>query len=370
MASTASSAKQGKDYLFVWASDADQAQSDFMAVLDARTGAVVATALTGSTGNRAHHTEHRMPTGGLLFANGFGTGRTWIFDLRDPAKPAAIASFADAGPMMHAHSFERLPNGNVLATYQRGDHHNETPGGIAEITPNGRIIRSSSAADPSARTFIRPYSLAIVAKLDRVVTTTADMDSKGVAETVQVWRLSDLKLLKTVPLPAGPRHKEHQDSAEARLLADGKTVMVNTFNCGLYRMINLQSAAPRAELVNDFGEGECALPVVAGRYWVQTSTGLPGLISLDISKPSMPRVVDRLKLGEGEEPHWISLAPDGRRIIISSGRKALKSKLLIATIDPRNGKLALDRFSVNFDRPSWPHGNSGPAIPHGAVFSR
>ena len=44
---------------------------------------------------------------------------------------------------------------------------------------------------------------------------------------------------------------------------------------------------------------------------------------------------------------------------------------MMATIDPRNGKLSLKKaFSVSFDRQSWPHGDSGPAIPHGAVFSR
>ncbi|HMI40336.1 MAG TPA: hypothetical protein VK485_03775 [Sphingomicrobium sp.] len=368
---TASSAKRGGDYLFVWASDADKEQSDFLAVLDAKTGNVISTALTGTKGGVAHHTEHRMPEGGMLFANGFGAGRTWVFDLRHPTKPTVAASFGDAGELMHAHSFERLPNGNVLATYQMGDHNNETPGGLAEISPDGRILRTSSAADPSAHTFIRAYSLAIVPKLDRVVTTTSDMHSKGVAETIQIWRLADLKLLHTIPLPPGPRGKEHQDSAEPRLLPDGRTVMVNTFNCGLFRIVGLETDTPSAQLVHDFGAGECALPVVSGRFWVQTGTGLPGLVSLDLSNPSMPRVVDRLKLGSGEEPHWISLAPDGRRIIISSGHKALESKLLMARINPRNGKLALDKnFSVTFDRLAWPHGNSGPAIPHGAVFSR
>jgi hypothetical protein len=342
-----------------------------MAILDAKTGAVVSTALTGTTGSRAHHTEHLMSPSGLLFANGFGAGRTWIFDLRAPLKPAVVASFGDAGGMMHAHSFERLPNGNVLATYQRGDHHNTTPGGIAEIGKDGRILRTSSAVDAANKNFVRPYSLAIVPRLDRVVTTTADMDSKGVSETVQVWRLSDLKLLHTVPLPAGPRGKEQLDSAEPRLLADGKSVLVNTFNCGLFRIVGLATDAPSAEFIHDFGTGECALPVISGHYWVQTDTRLPGLISLDIANPARPRVVDRLKLGKDELPHWISLAPDGRRIVISSGQKALQKRLLMATIDPRTGKLALDKsFSVDFDRKSWPHGDSGPAIPHGAVFSR
>ena len=364
-------AKAGPDYLFVWARDDDGQQSDFLAVLDARSGEVLRTALTGTKGSHSHHTEHVMPKGGLLFANGFGAGRTWIFDLRDPLKPAVVADFGDANGMMHAHSFERLPNGNVLATYQRGDHHNTTPGGLAEISKDGRVLRTSSAVDPSNKTFIRTYSLAIVPKLDRVVTTTADMDSAGVAETVQVWRLSDLKLLHTVPLPPGPRGKEHQDSAEPRLLPDGRTVLVGTFNCGLYRMVGLETQSPSAELVHDFGTGECALPVISGHYWVQTDTGLPGLVSLDIANPAKPRIAGRLVLAKGEEPHWISLAPDGRRIIISSGRDALKYQLKMARIDPASGKLSLDKsFSVTFDRKSWPHGDSGPAVPHGAVFSR
>jgi hypothetical protein len=103
----------------LWAWDEDQQQSDFLAVLDADNGEVLRTALTGTKGGRSHHTEHVMPKGGFLFANGFGAGRTWIFDLRNPLKPSVLSDFGDANGMMHAHSFERLPNGNVLATYQR-----------------------------------------------------------------------------------------------------------------------------------------------------------------------------------------------------------------------------------------------------------
>ena len=272
-----------------------------MAVLDAATGKVLATVATGTKNSVAHHTEHQMPLGGHLFANGFAAGRTWIFDLHNPLKPAVVGSFGDANGLMHAHSFVRLPNGNVLATYQMGDHHNDTPGGLAEIAPDGRVICTSSAADPAAHSFIRAYSLAIIPRLDRVVTTTSDMHSKGVAETVQLWRLSDLKLLNTIPLPPGPRGKEQQDSAEPRVLADGRTVIVNTFNCGLYRMVGLDSDHPSAEFIYDFGTGQCALPVVSGKFWVQTDTGLPGLVSVDMSNPSRPRVVDRLNSWQGRK---------------------------------------------------------------------
>lgn len=372
----ASSPPKG-DYLFVWAADADGGQSDFLAVIDLDRsspthGKVVATVPTGVKKGYSHHTEHDMPRGNILFANGFGAGRTWLFDLTRPKMPKLRASFTDAGTMMHPHSFVRLPNNNVLATFQMTGHANDAPGGLAEIDNQGRIVRTSPLSGLPPGEFVRPYSLAVVPKLDRIVTTSSDMAEKGVARSVQIWRLSDLKYLSTVGLPAGLRAKVGDDPAEPRLLADGKTVMVSTFNCGLYLLDGIDRPAPSAKLVHDFiGPGYCAIPVVAGHYWVQTDPGLPGLVSLDIKDPARPSVVDRLVLPKDHQPHWISRSADGRRIVISGGDKLLQSKILIARFDPKSGKLALDpSVAIDFDRVSWPHGDSGKAIPHGAVFSR
>jgi hypothetical protein len=360
------------ELVFAWARDADEKDSDFLAVIETSSsspafGQVLATAPVGVTGTRSHHTEHEMAPGGMLFANGFGAGRTWVFDLRTPLEPK-VAAEVGASRYHHPHSFARLPDGNVLATFQMADHNNETPGGLAEIDNGGRVIRESAPAAVEGE-FVRPYSLAVLPAMDRVVSTSADMHSKGVARTVQIWRLSDLKLLTSVVLPQGPRGKEGDDPAEARVLADGRTVMVNTFNCGLYRISGIDGGVPSAKLVHDFGVGECALPVISGNYWVMTDTGLPGLISLDVSNPDRPVIASRLKLGEGMGPHWISLRPDGRRILISSGRGDLQSKILFATIDAK-GQLALEPREIDFRRAAWPHGPTGPAIPHGAVFAR
>jgi len=358
--------------IFAWTRDADGADSDFMAVIEASPsspafGTVLATAPVGATKTKSHHSEHEMAPGGMLFANGFGAGRTWVFDLRLPLAPK-VAAEVGASRYHHPHSFARLPNGHVLATFQMADHDNELPGGLAEIDDAGRIIRESEPAAVEGQ-FVRPYSLAVVPALDRVVSTSADMHSKGVARTVQIWRLSDLKLLHSVVLPQGARGKEGDDPAEARLLGDGRTIMINTFNCGLYRLSGVGGDSPAAKLVHDFGEGQCALPVISGHYWVMTDTGLPGLISLDISNPDRPLVASSLKLGEGMGPHWISLRPDGRRILISSGRGGLESKILFATID-KKGQLALEPREIDFARLKWPHGETGPGIPHGAVFAR
>jgi hypothetical protein len=370
-------------YLFVWTTDLGAKKSDFLAVIDAapssaRYGEVITTLPTGVPLSIAHHTEHVMPVGGVLFANGFAAGRTFLFDLNDPTHPKLAGDFGMAGEFMHPHSFVRAPNGNVLATYQMRGHDNAEPGALVELSPKGKVLRISPAGDPAGEKFIRPYSLAVVPALDRVVTTSSDMHAKEVSHSVQLWRLSDLKLLKTIGLPSGPG-KEGNDPAEPRVLADGRTVVVSTFNCGLFLLKDLVGRAPAAELIHSLkGGGECALPVVAGRYWVATDTSIPGLVALDMTDPRRPKEVSRLVLPKNQQPHWISLAPDGERIVLSGGKEALETRVLLARIDRSTGKLAIEldfrdkgavEPGVSFDRKAWPHGETGRALPHGAVFS-
>jgi len=343
LAGSAGAAGRG-DYLFVWASDVTAKKADFLAVIDADPNSphyaeVVATAPTDVANAYAHHVEHQMPEGGMLFANAFGAGKSFVFDLRDPLHPKVAAEFEGAGDFMHPHSFARTPGGTVLATYQMRGHDNAEPGALVELSPSGKVLRITPAADPKGEPFIRPYSLAVVPALDRVVTSSADMHVKEVSHSVQVWQLSDLKLLHTVRLPKGPNGDEGDDPAEPRVLADGRTVMVSTFPCGLFRLDGIEGDQPSARFVHGFaGGGECALPVVAGKYWVATSVKL-GLIALDMTDPDRPTEVSRLALPGGQGPHWISLAPDGERIVISGGKLAHEDRILIARIDPATGAL-------------------------------
>ncbi|MBC7816795.1 MAG: hypothetical protein IAG10_07900, partial [Planctomycetaceae bacterium] len=231
--------------MYVWTASLDTTQPDFLAVFDVRPapgryGRIVATVPVPGRKNRPHHTEHEMPADARLFANGFGSGQTFIFDTDDPAHPRLDGQFGDLAGMMHPHSFLRLPNGNVLATFQmQHDSLGVAPGGLAELTSRGRLVRHVSANRAGVDRRIRPYSAVIIPKLDRIVTTTTDMDGEDAIPSVQLWRLSDLRLLQTFDLPQGPRGDEAGLTAEPRLLADGKTVLVSTFNCGLYLLSGL-----------------------------------------------------------------------------------------------------------------------------------
>lgn len=387
-------ATSAAQYLYLWTASADSTQPDFLAVLDvttapgdtARYGRLVTTLPVPGFGNHPHHTEHQFPIDSQLFANGFGTGQTFVFDLRHPDHPRIAAQFGDRDGYMHPHSFLRLPNGHVLATFQMqhggSAHASPRPGGLVELTTNGEVVRSASAAAAGADTGLRVYSAAVIPSLDRVVSTTTDMEQDFPASrNLQLWRLSDLTLLSTFPLPDGATGGEALLTAEPRLLGDGRSVLVSTFNCGLYLLSGLDTDSPSGRLVSSFPRKagtSCAIPVVSGRFYVVTVPAWNAVVALDISDPARPREVSRLTLGQSDVPHWISISPDQQRIVVS-GYEGMQHRVVIARFDSSSGQLALDeRFrepgatsaGYRMDDKTWPHGSRAKGIPHGAVFSR
>ena len=157
-------------------------------------------------------------------------------------------------------------------------------------------------------------------------------------------------------------------------------MLVSTFNCGLYLLRGLESGDPSGTLVSSFPElknESCAIPVIAGHYYLVTVPAWRAVVSLDISDPAHPREVSRLAFDSAAVPHWISLEPNHKRVVIT-GYGSLVHRVMMASFDERTGRLALDtRFrdpgatepGVRMDGKSWPHGGSAAAIPHGAVFS-
>ncbi|HJU87541.1 MAG TPA: hypothetical protein VJ788_09260, partial [Gemmatimonadota bacterium] len=292
------------EYLYLWTASADSTEPDFLAVLDVtedsiRYGRLVTTLPVPGAGNMPHHTEHEMPSDRQLFANGYAAGRTFIFDLTDPVRPRLAKEFGEVEGYHHPHSFLRLPDGNVLATFQmRHGDDAMRPGGIVELTSAGEIVRARSADVPGLDPETRVYSAGIVPELDRIVTTTTDMDrDTRASRQLQIWRLSDLTPLHTITLPDGPAGDESLLTAEPRVLSDGRTVLVSTFTCSLYLMEGLESQAPSARLVASFPrkpDTYCAIPAVVGQYYLVTVPAWSAVVSLDVSDPAAPREISRL----------------------------------------------------------------------------
>jgi hypothetical protein len=381
-------------YMFAWAGDVDQRGNDFLAVIDADPhspgyGQLVTAVMTDQVTGQVHHTEYTMPASGMLFANDHVAGRTFIFDVRDPLKPVVAGSFDDLGGFMHPHSFLRLPNGHVIASFQHGHvHHSDgaaapTPagkgiaGGVAEIDDQGKLVRAASTADPSLpNANLMAYSLLPLPDIDRLVVTNSSMhDADPLGHTYQVWKLSTLELLRTELLDSGGDQEGDINPEEPRLGPDG-SVLVQTLNCGLERITGVDTDHPRAQLVHMFPGSRCGVPTVVGHFWVQSVPMVNGLVVLDIADPAHPVEVSRLALDPGYVPHWTSWDPKAERLVVTGVGDV--HRLYLLTLDPKTGALALDtafrdadgKPGFNFDGRTWPGGWKGNANPHGVVFSR
>ena len=374
---------QASNFLFVWAGDKDKQDEDFLAVVDLRPksmtyGDVVATLPIGAKGTVPHHTEYEFPASRMLFADGWVGGLTSLIDLRDPLKPKLATQFRDMGAFAFPHSYARLDTGNVLVTLQGVNGKYGAPGGLAELTPDGRVLRTASAKSADTPDdLVWPYSLAVVPGKDRAVVALAEMGMPGQdydsTHQVQVWSPSQMELLATVSLPESGVGEHNVDPAEPRVLGDG-TVYVGTFSCGVYRIDGVTEGAPRATFVHAFPGGDtahnsCAVPVVVGNYYVQTVPEVNGLIALDVSDPQHPVEASRITFDrEFHMPHWVAADRASGRLVVTGNNQ---SWALVVKIDPKTGAMKVDEtlpHGVNFDRLDWPHGASGPALVHGALF--
>ena len=281
-------------YLFVWAGDSAAKASDFLAVLDVTPGKptygrVVGSVAAGAVGTTPHHTEYTLSETGFLFANGFRSGKSFIFDVHDPLRLKVVRAFDEIDGYSHPHSFVRLPNGHVLVTFSM--KHGERGGGLVEMDDDGRVVRSVSAVDPGVPdVLIRPYSIAVLPTLDRLLTTSSPMPflDGPVSPCSSVENVGSQAAEDDSSLSPGPRGYGHEDPQEPRVLADGKTVLVQTSSCGLHRITGPRHRHPRAEPVYTFEAGLCGVPLVVGHYWIEAVPAIGGVVVLDVADPARP----------------------------------------------------------------------------------
>ena len=341
----------------------------------------ITTLVTDQPTVRIHHTEYEMPASGMLFANDHDAGRTFIFDVRDPLHPKIVTSFTEMDGYMHPHSYLRLPDGNVLASFQHahhGAHEGQlgASGGLVEIDDSGKVVRSASSADPAfPNALLVPYSLVVLPDLDRVVVTNSSMHLADIFSgvTYQLFRLSDLKLLKTAYFDEGGNHYSHVSPEEPRRGPDG-SIFVQTLGCGIERITEVQGVQPNSQLVHTFPGNWCGVPTIVGHYLIQSVPAIHGLIALDIADPTKPVETSRLKINDTYSPHWTGWDAKTQRLVVTGS----EPRLYLLKFDQKTGALALDgafhdadgKPGFNFADQQWPHGWKGSGLPHGVVFSR
>jgi hypothetical protein len=232
-------------YLLVSAGDADEADSDFLAVFDLRSdsahlGKAIETMPTGMKSSMPHHMEYAMPPAGeFLFVNAHHHEMTMLLDVSNAHAIRAVNTFTPPSPLRFPHDYSRTPEGTRLVGFLRSEGESIDPeetvtpgnhGGIAEYSADGILLRQAMAGNAGG-TPVRPYAFALLPELDRLVVTSAPMMEVVSADVLQIYRYSDFTLLQTIDLPAGrlADGREVEGSQRAgfgpRVLSDGSVFL-------------------------------------------------------------------------------------------------------------------------------------------------
>ena len=393
-------------YLFLFAGDRDEADSDFLAVVDLRPkspdfGRAIATTPIGMKASMPHHMEYAMPPPGeWIFINAHHHEMTLLVNVSNPRAPRVVKTFYPPAPLRYPHDYSRTPTGTRLVGFLRSEGPSPDPGetvtpgnhgGIAEYSADGRLLRAVSAQTASSSSPVRPYAFALLPDVDRLVVTSAPMMEAAWADVVQIYQYSNLTLLKTIDLPPGHladgRLVEGSQRAGfgPRVLPDG-SVFFNAYGCAFYRLTDIDSENPRLENVFTLDtpgprpgwmRGACGIPVVFGHYWLMPVGRLHAVIVLDIANPAYPREVFRLATPETFNPHWLARDPRSNRLVLGAeswldGEKGF----YLLRFDTEAGGLSFDPVLKDKGQPGylslenqvWPHGASGPAWAHAALF--
>ena len=372
-------------YLYVWAGTGhhDTTGIGMVAVFDVDPesksyGSVIEVLTVDSASQMPHHTEFSPPTNATsFFANDFGADKSYLIDFSTPAKPRLVGQTMKVPGARKMHSFARLPNGNVLATLQFGDGKTEgDPGALAEFDRNGRLVRSGSSVDkafPTSR--IRTYGLTALPRIDRAVTTSSPMDNEVAEHVVQVWRLSNLELLKTLRVPKVPGDTAHMYPFELRTMADGETVFLNSYACGFYRIAGL-GASPTIERIMALPHFGCSVPYLSGKLMLMPIAYGHRIVTFDISNPAKPVELASFATDSTFFPHWISGDPGSDRIVMTDQGDGIP-RLMIGILDHATGRISLDekfrdagsdKPGVSLENVNWPNGVKGKVMAHGALF--
>ena len=170
-------AGQHESLLYVWTSDADAKDPDFLSVIDADPKSpsyakVIATAPTGSTvDNEAHHFGYTVNTD-RIFAGGLVSNRLFIYDVKtDPRHPKLIKTIADLGALTGfsgPHTYYAVPGGVMIAML--GAKDGGGPGALIKLDNDGKFLEALPAPNrPDDPGYM--YDVGVKPELNRMITS-------------------------------------------------------------------------------------------------------------------------------------------------------------------------------------------------------
>jgi hypothetical protein len=411
-------------YIIAWAGDQDDKESDFLAVIDAdhhsKTYGKVLRTYTLPEGidkhNEPHHMTHAVTPDCKLFSGGLMSGITYVWDLRDPLNipPPKTLSPGTDYPFLLPDDFIVLPNKHVMGSYV-GSLNLTSPGGVVEYDGQGKVLDLFAVGDDITA---NPHGITVKDEINRLVTSgfgvpislfIAHKFSEIETHTnIRIFDRTTHELLHVVELPTGPRFAASGgDLTQRENYAVMETSFLNGYGKtgffasamgggGLYYCPDATSSDPQCHLVFDYGfdSGIGRMLITKDdHYMIQPMTtiglgvGVKRVVVLDISDPMHPVQVDQVVVNDKTTggPHFAAFDKNEKRIawsdyFVDDYQIPVKvdgdHRLYVSKF--HHGHLEIDeKFrdendglpGVNFNRLSWPHGNSGNAKPHGLVFA-
>ena len=359
-------AGQHESLLYVWTSDADQKDPDFLSVLDADPaspsyGKVIATAPTGSPGNEAHHFGYTA-NADRIFAGGLFSNRLFIYDVAtDPKHPTLIKTVPDlaastgySGP----HTFYAVPGGVMIAML--GSKEGGKPGALVKLDNDGTFQQALPAPDYMYDVGIKPELNLIVtsswAHPHAVKAGNTPMDQVG--DEVVAWDWKTGKVLQVEHLDKSPLEVRWLHGAAARggfincafgnsvwhwqVGADGKLAF--------HRVIKLPDGSLPADMRISYDN----------KFLFVSLFGGGAVQQYDVADPMQPKLVSTVAIPQAQ---MMKLTPDNKRLYVSNSLLSnldgkVPYRVRLVNLGPTG--MTLDpKFDVDFE-----HFPTGQARPH------
>ena len=363
---------QHESLLYVWTSDADAKQPDFLTVVDADPkspgyGKILTTVPTGSTvDNEAHHFGYTV-NADRIFAGGLVSNRLFIYDVKaDPKHPALIKTIPDLGALSGysgPHTYYAVPGGVMIAML--GSKDGTGPGALVRLDEQGNFVSALPAPNrPDDPGYM--YDVGVKPELNRMVTSSwthphhfrgNPIAPENVGDAVVVWDWKTGQVLQVEHLDKMPLEVRWQHGPAARggfiNCAGASTIWYWEDKDGklaFTRVIQLPANSTPADVRISYDNRLLYVSLFTGNAVQQ----------YDVSDPLHPKFVSEVKL---QEPNMMKLTPDSRRLYVSNsllsnldGKVPFRVWLLnVGT----GGMTQDDKFVVDFDQ--FP---TGPGRPH------
>ncbi|HYT04054.1 MAG TPA: selenium-binding protein SBP56-related protein [Gemmatimonadales bacterium] len=359
-------ADQHESVLYVWTSDADQKDPDFLTVIDADPkspsyGKVIATAPTSSRANEAHHFGYTA-NADRIFAGGLFSNRLFIYDVgADPKHPKLIKTVPDlaattgySGP----HTFYAVPGGVMIAML--GAKDGGAPGALVKLDNDGNFLQALPAPNYMYDVGVKPELNLIVtsswAHPHAVKAGNTPMDQVG--DEVVAWDYKTGKVLQVEHLDKSP--------LEVRWL-HGPAARGGFINCAFGNSLWYWEVGKDGKLaftrVVKLADGSIPADMrisYDNRFLFVSLFGAGAVNQYDVTDALHPKLVSTVAIPQAQ---MMKLTPDNKRLYVSNsllsnldGKVPYRVRLL--DVDAKGLKLD-SRFDVDFE-----HFATGQARPH------